>query len=52
MFEKEQSVFEKLYINFVFDNFKKRVEEKGWKQAVKERDDGTFDWTKNEPFSK
>ena len=32
-------------------NFKKRVEEKGWKQAVKERDDGTFDWTKNEPFS-
>jgi enoyl-CoA hydratase len=33
-------------------NFKKRVEEKGWKQAVKERDDGTFDWTKNEPFSK
>ena len=33
-------------------NFKKRVEEKGWKQAVKERDDGTFDWTQNEPFSK
>ena len=33
-------------------NFKKRVEEKGWKQAVKERDDGTFDWTENEPFSK
>ena len=31
-------------------NFKKRVEEKGWKQAVKERDDGTFDWTKNMPF--
>ena len=33
-------------------NFKKRVEEKGWKQAVKERDNGTFDWTKNKPFSK
>ncbi len=33
-------------------NFKQRVEEKGWKQAVKERDEGTFDWTKNEPFSK
>jgi len=31
-------------------NFKKRVEEKGWKQAVKERDDGSFDWTKNMPF--
>tara|TARA_Y100000991_G_C21947867_1_gene338287 strand:- start:160 stop:1008 length:849 start_codon:yes stop_codon:yes gene_type:complete len=28
-------------------NFKKRVEEKGWKQAVDERDNGTFDWTKN-----
>jgi enoyl-CoA hydratase len=33
-------------------NFKKRVEEKGWKQAVKERDEGNFDWTKNEPFNK
>ena len=32
-------------------NFKKRVEEKGWKQAVKERDDGTFDWTRNKPFN-
>ena len=28
-------------------NFKQRVEEKGWKQAVDERDKGTFDWTKN-----
>ena len=28
-------------------NFKKRVESKGWKQAVQERDDGTFNWTKN-----
>ena len=26
-------------------NFKARVEEVGWKQAVKERDQGTFDWT-------
>ena len=31
-------------------NFKKRVEQKGWKQAVKERDEGTFDWTINKPF--
>ena len=28
-------------------NFKKRAEEVGWKQAVKERDMGTFDWTLN-----
>ena len=28
-------------------NFKNRVEEKGWKQATIERDEGTFDWTKN-----
>lgn len=28
-------------------NFKTRVEEVGWKQAVSERDDGTFDWTMN-----
>lgn len=32
-------------------NFKKRVEEVGWKQAVRERDEGTFDWTRNEPIS-
>ena len=31
-------------------NFKARVEEVGWKQAVRERDDGTFDWTNNKPF--
>ena len=31
-------------------NFKARVEEVGWKQAVRERDDGTFDWTNNRPF--
>ena len=30
-------------------NFKARVEEKGWKQAVVERDEGSFDWTKNKP---
>jgi enoyl-CoA hydratase len=26
-------------------NFKRRAEEMGWKQAVAERDQGTFDWT-------
>ena len=31
-------------------NFKKRIEQKGWRQAVKERDEGTFDWTKNKKF--
>lgn len=31
-------------------NFKARVEEVGWKKAVAERDQGTFDWTGNEPF--
>jgi enoyl-CoA hydratase len=30
--------------------FKARVEEVGWKQAVNERDNGTYDWTQNEPF--
>lgn len=28
--------------------FKKRVEEVGWKQAVRERDEGTYDWTRDE----
>jgi len=28
--------------------FKNRVEQFGWKQAVKERDTGTFDWTRNQ----
>lgn len=32
-------------------NFKKRVEEKGWRKAVSERDQGTFDWTKNKPIT-
>ena len=31
-------------------NFKARVEEVGWKQAVNERDNGTYDWGRNEPF--
>ena len=31
-------------------NFKARVESAGWKQAVQERDGGTFDWTNNKPF--
>ena len=29
-------------------NFKNRVEKVGWRQAVKERDQGTFDWTLNQ----
>jgi enoyl-CoA hydratase len=31
-------------------NFKRRAEAIGWKQAVRERDDGSFDWTANRPF--
>jgi enoyl-CoA hydratase len=31
-------------------NFKHRAEEKGWHQAVDERDQGTFDWTANAPM--
>ena len=31
-------------------NFKNRAVEVGWKQAVTERDEGTFDWTANRPF--
>jgi len=30
-------------------NFKARVEAVGWKQAVRERDSGSFDWTRNKP---
>mgnify|MGYP001391654179 CR=1 FL=1 len=30
-------------------NFKKMSEEDGWKRAVKERDNGTYDWTKDRP---
>ena len=31
-------------------NFKARVEQVGWKQAVRERDEGNFDWTRNHPI--
>lgn len=31
-------------------NFKRRAEAKGWKHAVDERDQGTFDWTANAPM--
>ena len=31
-------------------NFKRRAAEEGWKQAVAERDQGTFDWTTYEPI--
>lgn len=30
--------------------FKRRSEEVGWKQAVEERDKGTYDWTKDKPI--
>ncbi len=30
--------------------FKERSQEVGWKQAVQERDSGSFDWTRNRPF--
>lgn len=33
-------------------NFKHRAETVGWKQAVGERDQGTFDWTKNRPMNR
>lgn len=32
-------------------NFKKRAETVGWKEAVRERDNGTFDWTANRPIN-
>jgi enoyl-CoA hydratase len=32
-------------------NFKHRAEDVGWKQAVRERDLGTFDWTENRPIN-
>ena len=32
-------------------NFKMRSEEKGWKQTVRERDAGSFDWTQNRPIN-
>ena len=30
--------------------FKEGVEKVGWKQAVEERDNGSFDWTNNQPI--
>ena len=30
-------------------NFKKRAQKEGWKKAVRERDQGTYDWTNNKP---
>jgi len=32
-------------------NFKDRAEAVGWKQAVSERDNGTYDWTLNRPIN-
>ena len=32
-------------------NFKRRSEQMGWKHAVDERDQGTFDWTTNQPIT-
>ena len=32
-------------------NFKKRAEEAGWKEAVRGRDQGTWDWTANAPVN-
>jgi enoyl-CoA hydratase len=32
-------------------NFKHRSEQVGWKQAVEERDAGTYDWTENRPIN-
>ena len=31
-------------------NFKARSEGEGWKQAVKERDQGLYDWKRDKPF--
>ena len=33
-------------------NFKTRSEQVGWKQAVQERDQGTYDWTRDEEIPK
>jgi len=32
-------------------NFKHRAEDVGWKEAVRERDLGTYDWTRNRPIN-
>ena len=31
-------------------NFKKRAEQVGWKEAVRERDEGRYDWTEDRPI--
>jgi len=31
-------------------NFKTRAETVGWRQAVRDRDNGTWDWTENRPI--
>ncbi len=33
-------------------NFKRRAEAVGWKQAVRERDLGTYDWTIDRPINR
>jgi enoyl-CoA hydratase len=32
-------------------NFKTRAETVGWKEAVRDRDNGTWDWTENRPLN-
>ena len=32
-------------------NFKAKAEETGWKEAVRLRDEGTWDWTENRPIN-
>ena len=32
--------------------FKRRAEETGWKEAVRERDLGTYDWTADKPINR
>jgi enoyl-CoA hydratase len=32
-------------------NFKRRAETVGWKGAVRDRDNGTWDWTENRPIN-
>lgn len=32
-------------------NFKHRAEQVGWKEAVRNRDQGTWDWTENRPIN-
>jgi enoyl-CoA hydratase len=32
-------------------NFKRRAETVGWEEAVRDRDNGTWDWTENRPIN-